>query len=531
MKEILKICDLYGTQFHWFFSYKPKYYTCHGGFLSILTIISWVGIFIFFYLQDFKNQPISNISTIPPSGFKNIILGEEKVYLPWRITDYDENFINHKGILFPKIYYYSIKYNNKTGLMETEYNFINYKLCNETSMKYIGKEFLLNIPIEELYCIDMEDLKIGGSWNADFINYIRFDLYLCKDGINYNENNNNCTSYDYLLNKIGNNNNWYFELLYPEIEFQPTVNKIPILVFYKTYYYGLNLNSNKLDRLYIKEYIIEDEDKQGFFLRNPKNKSYWGISSLQGDNYIIKERDVVRFGSTSRLYSLKIYLDYSIFYTRKYKKIMEIIGEIFPLLKSIYIFFSFFSGKISEIKSSKKLNEYIINNDKDLIKNYKKSELFSIKNQKRNLSIYNTKMNNRIGSRIENNVVDSKISCLSNINKFGINIHKPYDINKLNKKQCKTISINKDNINYFEFLNKVTIIKYPLKYYFLGFCLNKIKIPKKNNFMCISASFNKAFTFYTHLIDITSYISLYKQFESLKKIVMNIKEIDNNENK
>ena len=72
---------------------------------------------------------------------------------------------------------------------------LNYKLCNETSMKDLGKEFLLDIAIEDLYCIDMEDLKIGGSWNAEFINYVRFDIHLCKDGIDYNETNINCTSF------------------------------------------------------------------------------------------------------------------------------------------------------------------------------------------------------------------------------------------------------------------------------------------------------------------------------------------------
>ena len=33
--------------------------------------------------------------------------------------------------------------------------------------------------------------------------------------------------------------------------------------------------------------------------------------------------------------------------------------------------------------------------------------------------------------------------------------------------------------------------------------------------------FNKAFTFFIHLIDITSYISLFKQFEIFKKSILN----------
>ena len=51
--------------------------------------------------------------------------------------------------------------------------------------------------------------------------------------------------------------------------------------------------------------------------------------------------------------------------------------------------------------------------------------------------------------------------------------------------------------------------------------MNKIYSKEKNNYLCISEKFDLSFTFFTHLIDISSYISLYKQFEALKKIMVN----------
>ena len=62
----------------------------------------------------------------------------------------------------------------------------------------LGKEYILDIPLETLYCIDMEDLNVGGSWNTDFLNFIRFDLYMCKDGVDYNETDSKCTTYENL---------------------------------------------------------------------------------------------------------------------------------------------------------------------------------------------------------------------------------------------------------------------------------------------------------------------------------------------
>ena len=64
--------------------------------------------------------------------------------------DYGNKFINYNGILFPRIYSFKNKYNEKTGEMETFYDILNYTLCNETSMKYLGKDFLLDLSLDQL---------------------------------------------------------------------------------------------------------------------------------------------------------------------------------------------------------------------------------------------------------------------------------------------------------------------------------------------------------------------------------------------
>ena len=105
MKNYLRLFDLYGTEFHWYFNHKPKYYTAYGGIFTIISFILYIIVFILFGLEDFKRtNPISNISNIPPMVHKTIQFGKQKIYLPWRIMDYGEKFIDFNGILFPKIY-------------------------------------------------------------------------------------------------------------------------------------------------------------------------------------------------------------------------------------------------------------------------------------------------------------------------------------------------------------------------------------------------------------------------------------------
>ena len=70
-------------------------------------------------------------------------------------------------------------------------------------------------------------------------------------------------------------------------------------------------------------------------------------------------------------------------------------------------------------------------------------------------------------------------------------------------------------------MNKTERILYPIKYYLYEFILIKLR-SKKNHYSLLPERFRKSFSFLIHLIDISSYIKLYKHFENVQKIVMNI---------
>jgi hypothetical protein len=544
MKNILALCDLYGEHFHWYIGYKPKYYTYYGGIISLISLFSMIFIFIVFGYDDFKRKnPISHIATVPPKEYNNIIFGQKKLYLPWRIINYDEKPINITGIIYPRIYYFTLQPDNKTGELISKYKLINYKLCNETAMKNLGDEYIINRAIDSLYCIDIEDLKVGGSWNSDFLNYIRFDLYMCEDGIDYNDSNYKCTTYEELQNTYGNGDSIFFELLYPVVQFQPSNLDVPILIVYKTLYYIFNKYSNKLDRIYLQEYVFKDE--QSLIFNNPTNISYWGVNVINGESYIIGEKDILRYSSTSKLYTLNIYFDLGIiFYTRKYKKLHEILGGIFPIISTVYSFFAFFSRVINELKSAKTLNEYIDGYDLDKAKknmiNKKRIQFAKSLNvlgrfkNKFNCKINIIKTNNTI---FKDNLTNKKCNIpnilinkddSSNLvlnNDINNNIKQPKNGKNMRKNQ--TIII-KNQRNFMEYLNQNKKEKYPLYFYFCGYLYNRADInkSKKKPYICITDKFYKTFSFYRHLIDITSYIFLYKNYELFKKVICEKLEID-----
>ena len=526
IKRLLKYFDFYGTQFHWFIGFKKKHYSSYGGIFTILSLIMWILFLIILGMDDFKRtHPIISESTIPPSGYKIIKFGEKKLYIPWRIVDYDEKPLNIKGILYPKIFYFSSKYNEITGKMDTNYTLINYTLCNETSMKNLGKEFLLDINIEHLYCIDMEQLDMGGSFNADFINYIRLDLYLCENGIKYDEKNNKCTPYDKFDELHGKDNAWFFEVLYPKVQFQPTVPGIPVLILYQTYYYIFSKYSNKLDRIYLQEHVIEDE--KGWIFNIVHNVSYWGTYSIGGENYYRGENDILKYGSNSRLYSLKIYLNLGItYYTRKYKKLYEILSEIFLIVKAISAIFTYLCEEMNDIYSSKKINELII--DKEFkyrnINNLIKPKNDS-KNELKTHTVINHKFNrNSVISdvRLEKNMVLKKRKSKKKPN--GIDDSANLDLNNnvlSNSVISHRIQYNYNNYrNSFRSNHKPENHKFPLIYYIISNFLMRLKY-KKNMSNCLPTNFKNSFLIFRHLIDISSYITLFKQFEIIKKILIN----------
>ena len=402
--EIFKYFDFFGTTFNFYTERKRKLYTLFGGILTLFAII--FGLIVFFYinLDDFlQNIPNSTTSTKIES-YRKIKFRDEKIWIPWRIRDFGGKTKNHSNILYPLIYYYKGVRNSSLEGLNVSYEFVGYKLCNETSMINNSDIFMLDIKLEQLYCIDMEDIDIGGSWDTDFLDLITFDLYTCKNGIDYNESNQNCTTYEEISKFAGNNDCLEFEMYYTVVQYQPMNKTNPILVRYYNYFYHLSRYSNKIDRLYLQQHLLKDE--KGIALRDEKLNSYWGSVSLNGDSYATGDkRDLMNEGSTSRLYSFNIYLKSDVvYYNRSYKKIGLILANGLPIFNVIFGFFRILAKVFKISSGNKKLTELLFENLKKKKINIKNNQLSHLKYEsKKKLSKI---IQNNSSIRINNNTND-----------------------------------------------------------------------------------------------------------------------------
>ena len=559
--EALKYFDFFGEIFSFYIEKNRKLYTPLGGIITSLFFIFSTIIFIYMNLDDILHNLPNSTTSCEKRMIQKIKFRDEKIWIPWRIRDYGSKTINHKNYFFPIIYYYKGYRNNSLKEMVMSEEVINYKLCNETSMINNTDLYMIDIELDQLYCIDMEDLNIGGSWDSDFLFFIQFDIYACKNGIDYNENNKNCTTYDKIAEFAGFNNNFDFEIYYPFVHYQPMNKTTPIFIEYKNYFYHFSRFSHKIDRLYLQQHILRDDT--GLIIKKEKIYSRWGYSSLNGDSYAKgNNRDLMREGSTSRFYSFNIYLNHDIiYYNRSYKKLYLIVADGLPIINIVFIFFgliakifklSSHNQKLAEllfenlkekksfmILSPKKINEHNtnffkgnsnrnninlsmnrnINNFSSIHLNYqeKDNEPNSNKNQKnqitnKNINEEENKCFNS-SSFIEHNLFNNPNNNVNiYLKKKDISSH----ISLSNLKHRKTYEAMESKIKSKKHYIKQQL--FPYKYYLCSIFIKNIDISRGS--YCFTKKFIAVYTFICQLFDISSYLILQREFQTMKNTIM-----------
>ena len=572
----IKYFDLFEIKFHFYLNNQPNYQNFFGGIMSFIFYFICIFGFILFSLDDLKQlNPITSKSEIPDAGIRTVNVLEEKIWIPFRIVTYEEQFVDHRGILFPLLYYVEGKWNNSIG-MDLKYHLLNYKLCNETSMANKSDRYKINVPLNELFCIDNDDLPFGGSWNGNFLYFLEYNLYLCQNGINFNASDPRCTKLEDLLQH--RNTSWLFEFYYPVVQYQPTNFNVPLTVIYRSYFYRLATYMNKVERIYISQHILSDE--KSLINTKKENTSIWGMSSLYGDDYYMKYvYDPIIKSTSSRLYSLDIYMDQGmVYYKRSYKKLFLIIADFFPILKLILYVIKKCTQHIKISASKRELAGLLFENVKIKQKNRLSKRIEKLSYNSINQIRHRIKLetNNNSKKELENNFANNDLLCIENPNHLIeiTNLKKkknPKNIivyeqnnNFLVKKNSgsviknNNISFNKSNIslnneNIIQMLNKKDVTKlnsnqrsiylfndskfresyssykkkkkfdmkneklFPYIYFFLDVFFDRIKNPQK--FCYISKKYFTVYNFMCQLYDISTHIMLFKQFSFLNKIV------------
>ena len=578
--EYIKYFDSFGIKFHFYTNNQPNHQNIFGGIMTILYIIICIVIFIGFSYEDiFRLNPISSKSEITDIEPKKINIRKENIWIPFRLVNDENQFVDHRDLLYVYPYLVEGNYNDKMG-MKLNYHLLNYKLCNKTTMGHKPDNYKIDVPLNELFCIEQDDIPFGGNWNGDYISYIEIDLFLCDEGIYYNQSDSRCNKINNLFNK--SNSALSFDFYYPVVQFQPTNYKKPISIIYKNNFYRLSAYSHKLEKIYIQEHKLSDD--KNIIISDIKNTSCWGISSMYGDDYYIpKEKDPMIHEEENEIYTLEIYMDYGmVYYKRTYNKIFTILSKVFPLFKFTLYFIKKFTQHIkisltkrqlaeliferreqkkinkndnsSNYQSINKLNVVSKVNDShsELIKGKKFNNNSNYNNSNYNNSNYNNSnynnsnkidiikmnsghiqkklsLNNNKEKHKENNNISSNLNNgsyipISNKHQNAIKILNHNDISLINSRR-KSLIINESfkskdistdsNIKANRFNKRDTL--FPYSYFFMDFFFDKLINPQK--FFCVSKKYFTVYNFMCQIYDISTHIILFKHFNLLNNIL------------
>ena len=535
--DFIKYFDFFSIKFNFYTNNQPNYQNIFGGIMSFIYILICIGVFILFSYEDLSRlNPSSTISEIPDSKSKIVNMNEEKIWIPFRIVTKEKKFIDHRGILNIFPYYVEGKYNKDIG-MDLKYHLLNLKLCNETLMANFSKNYKIEAPLDELFCIEKDNLSFGGNWNDKFINYLEINLYLCKDEIYFNSSDQRCREISEFIKNI--NTSLLFDFYYPIVQFQPTNFKRPMEIIYKNYIYKLSTYSYKIEKLYIHEHILSDD--KSFINTNYKNISYWGISSLYGDDYFLTSQiDPIDISKSSKIFTMEIYMDNGlVYYTRTYKKLILIISNVFPIFRFVLYFIKNFTQHVKITLTKRKLVglifENIESNPKKLIQKKvesltKESSINDINNQIIELNKGKDKnIIRNLGQKIENNI-DQKENYF---NKSNINLKNENNAIKiLNRKELiLNEKIKPKELQYSSKMKELTLKKnnniikkkrakyiFPYYYFFLDFLFDKLINPQ--SFFCIKKAYFTVYNFMCQIYDISTHIILFNQFNLLNNMVL-----------
>ena len=540
--NVIKYMDFFGVKFHFYVNNQPNFQNVFGGMMSIIYFFVCIILFFIYNLEDLKRiNPISTTSEFPFSEQKLVNINEEKIWIPFRIVTDEKKYIDHRGVIkiTPLLIEGELGYDNSMNL---KYSNLSYKLCNETSMANKPEYYSIDIPLNELYCIDQENITFGGDWNKNVLNYIEIGLYLC-DGVGYNENDPKCSGLVKLMETL--NSSLCLDLYFPVVQFQPTNFKNPISIIYKNYFYKLSTYAYKLQKLYIQEHILSDDINLA--ISNSKNQSFWGFNSFFSDSYSLPNKvDPLIKNRDQKSYVLEIYMDSGIIhYSRTYKKIFAMISDTFPFFNLIFYLFRYFTYyiKISLIKRN--LAEFVFERAeiKQKIQITKKVRYINRPHYSDKNHLYLKFDNNidkrflRKSSQASNPKNENKISSSNNQSNVGLEDENIIKI--LNKKEISTLSKNNQNESIHRSFrirpsfksNKSNEKKrtykhiFPFYYFLLDFIFDKLHRPK--HFFCIPKLYFTTYNYMCRMYDISTHIYLLKQFKLNNNLLTEILSKDN----
>jgi hypothetical protein len=498
MEKVSKL-DIFGKDVHMYIDGQGQYRTIFGGILSIGCIIV-SAIFAFMFGLNFltrKNYRVMTETVVPQEYPESFKMNASNLLIPFGLEDNDGNPIHIKGLFFYAVYFQLLK-NETTNEWDSEIVNMNITYCSDLlDNKNLSEP---NINLDKYYCLDTrsQEVKLGGYWDGNFVNYVAFALSICPDMQTYNPEN--CTSPIDMKSYL-HNTSLYFSIYYPQFYFSPGNLNNPLKSTYKNYYTTLDLNIQKILYLNVKETrAISDV---GWVMNDINNKTLYSISDYNMDFMYYDDKMLTQQDSSGEFFFFDFYFqkDYTLF-TRVYMKLQDfcaLLGGFIKLLTLIGLIFSSWNNMIMK-------NNLLVN----CMFSFTKSPVERNKAKRIQLS---SKHQVQVSEGV---VLGTEAKHLS-----GVSVFKPLVPHRL---ETEKKSYNDDNFIIQRYPSKRQKVKLMLDYKLIFkslLCKNSLTT-KENEKL---EYFNFAKSQVIKRFDITFYISYLNMVDKFKSFILNREQV------
>jgi len=370
----LELLDVFGLKFNFKVDGSENLKTRFGSFLTIFYSLFTIALFLSFGVDLYqrKNPRVIHNSKIFPK--EEINLSNQNFTLAFRVQDNAVKLVVNDSLFSMEAIYFQYKKNENEVWEPNKVKYLNYRLCQEENSTKEKEEFY-NFSLSSWFCLDFENINLGGNWDGDFVNGIIINTKQCQ----YSKNNS-CLRDEDLKKSYKNEkllgSNFYFSFMYMEALPQMNNYENPIKLHLINKYDALSLKATKINEVFFKKVNIKDD--KGWFFSNLDEQNFISSDNLRSD-FSFKDEF-----NQDLLYSCFFYFGKKVDeYTRSYMKIQEVIANMGGFSKIFYAFLNYlyliFGKYFKNIYLIKRI-EFDVKDDLGILNEKNKFNLKSFRN-------------------------------------------------------------------------------------------------------------------------------------------------------
>jgi hypothetical protein len=329
--------DMFGVNYNFLINGTDKFRTTSGALLTILYIIILICLFIGFGVDLYQRRRPKVFFDAEIKEHKIFSLSNQNFTYAYRLENvYGQQIIDEMKV-FHEISYFHYVMVNGTWVIQFSKRKVN-KRCRDLPFTE-EKEIYFNVSLKDWYCLDFDNITLGGNWDGNYLYGIVVKTKQCT-----NSTTRKCSSKEEIENFFStkNSNSVFYSDM--SIEVNPTMQDFdtPLKSNFINRYEILNLDLYRRKIQTFKTTSISND--KGWLFQNIFENFFISSDTIQSD-FTLKEpwgNDV--------LYNQLIYLGRkSETYSRSYTKIQEVIADIGGFSKIFYFFLNFLFKFISNV--------------------------------------------------------------------------------------------------------------------------------------------------------------------------------------